>query len=378
MPNQSRKIVTPQKRARGRQLVPRFKRRTKPGAPPGTLVADPDALRSTLNVLVYGSESIDEQTNCSAADLPAHVPAGKVVWVDMVGLADAALVERIGTHFGFHLLALEDVVNVHQRPKLEDYEDHVYAVLRMVIPGKGAETEQLSIFLSRGLVFTVQERPGDCFDPVRDRLRRGTGRIRTMQADYLFYALIDAVIDGYYPMLERFGEALEALEDDVLADPAPDQVQRLHSLKRDLLTIRRAIWPVRDVLNSLLRDENPLITDAIDVFLRDAYDHTIQLMDIVETYREIASGLIDAYLSSLSTKMNEIMKVLTIMATVFLPLTFITGLYGMNFDRSSAWNMPELGWRFGYLFSLGAMLASIGSLLYYFWRKGWIGRRRRD
>lgn len=362
---------------RSTRQFPRFGRRAKPGAPPGTLLGDPDATTTAVNIIRFNADTFAEERIDDVRGIPLPEDDGLTLWVDVVGLGDIALIERIGERFGFHSLALEDVVNVHERPKMEAHDDHLYVVLRMVAAEPGTQTEQVSIFLSAGLVLTFQERPGDCFEPVRDRLRRGKGRIRALQPDYLFYALIDAVVDRYYPWLESCGGSLEQLEDDVLADPHPRHIERLHALKRELLAVRRAVWPARDVLSALMREETPFIADTTRVYLRDAYDHSVQLIDIVETYHEISSGLIEGYLSSLSAKMNEVMKVLTIMATVFLPLTFITGLYGMNFDRASAFNMPELGWRFGYFFSLAAMFLSAVGLLYYFWRKGWLARERR-
>jgi magnesium transporter len=338
------------------------------------LVADPAAARPTIHYWRYSRERCDERADCTVEQLePAREP-DDVVWVDVVGLGDTQLIERIGERFGLHPLALEDVVNVHQRPKAEDYDDHLYVVARMPIPDKGAETEQLSVFHSPGLVLTFQQRAGDCFEPVRERIRRGKGRIRSMPADYLLYALLDAVVDDYFPVLEGHGETLEALENEIIRDPSPPCIERLHTMRRDLLALRRAIWPTRDMLGTLLRGEHDLISEATRVYIRDTHDHTFQLIDVVETYREVATGLIDAYLSSLSTKLNEVMKVLTIMATVFLPLTFITSLYGMNFDRGSPWNMPELGWRLGYPFALLLMLAAVGGMIFYFWRRGWIGK----
>lgn len=284
------------------------------------------------------------------------------------------MIQSIGTRFGLHHLALEDVVNVHQRPKVEDYGDHIYIVLRMAIPGPTSDTEQVSIFLSKTVVITFQERAGDSFEPVRQRIRQGKGRIRGEKVDYLVYALIDATVDGYFPALDVGGEALATLEDEVVISPKPEHIEHVHNLKRNLLALRRAIWPTRDLLSTLLRDEFGLVSDATRVYLRDVHDHTVQLIDIIETYREIASGLVDAYLSSQSTRLNEIMKFLTIMATVFLPLTFVTGLYGMNFDTESPWNMPELTWPFGYAFALLIMAGAAVGLLYLFWRRGWIGR----
>jgi magnesium transporter len=227
-------------------------------------------------------------------------------------------------------------------------------------------------------VFSIQERPGDCFDPIRERIRKAKGLIRGRGPDYLCYALIDAVVDGYFPVLESLGERLEALEDEVVREPAPDSIERLHDMKRVLLALRRIVWPHRDLLHMLSREEHPLLARTTRVYLRDSYDHTIQLMDILETYRETASGLVDVYISSASAKLNEIMKVLTIIATIFMPLGFIASLYGMNFDRSvSSWNMPELGWRFGYPFALGLMAACVGFLVYYFRRRGWFAQMLR-
>jgi magnesium transporter len=291
----------------------------------------------------------------------------------VTGLADVSIIEAIGDAFDLHDLTLEDVINVYQRPKFEAYEDHAFIVMRMPTPDN--RTEQVSLFLGKGYVLTFQERPGDCFDPVRERIRRAAGRIRGQGAGYLAYALIDAVIDGYFPMIEAIGEDVEELEDDVIGRPAPEQVDRLHHIKRELLMVRRAIWPTRDMVNALIRDGSRHVDESTRIYLRDCYDHTIQLMDIIETYREITSGLLDVYLSSLSTRMNEVMKLLTIIATIFIPLGFVAGLYGMNFDRGSPWNMPELGWRYGYFFALGVMAAIALGLLFWFWRRGWIGTR---
>jgi magnesium transporter len=359
-----------------RRSVTGIRRRSEPGAPPGTLIADPSAIRPVIHATLYSAEMISQHADCSLADLPALRNDGHVLWVDVTGLADISVIEGIGAAFGIHRLALEDVINVHQRPKAEAFEDHVFIVSRMLVPGRGTETEQVSMFLGDNYLVTFQERPGDCFDPVRARLEAGRGRIRQSGADFLAYALIDTIIDGYYPVLEHSGEAVERLEDEVIASPDAGQVDRIHTVKRDLLTLRRAIWPTREMVNGLIRDESPFMGDSTRLYLRDCYDHTIQLMDIVETYREIASGLLDVYLSSMSARMNEIMKVLTIIATIFIPLGFIAGLYGMNFDPdTSPLNMPELRAYYGYPFALGLMVAVAGGLVFYFWRKGWLSRR---
>ena len=352
-----------------------IRRRSEPGAPPGTLIADPAAARPTIHATVYNAETISQYADCSVSDLPGLHNHGQVLWVDVTGLADIELIEGIGSAFGIHRLALEDVINVHQRPKAEAFDDHVFIVARMLVPGRGTETEQVSFFLGDNYLITFQEQPGDCFDPVRKRLETGRGRIRKAGADFLAYALIDTIVDGYYPVLEHYGEAVEKLEDEVIARPDAEQVDRIHTVKRDLLTLRRAVWPTREMVNGLIRDESPFLKEPTRIYLRDCYDHTIQLMDIVETYREIASGLLDVYLSSMSARMNEIMKVLTIIATIFIPLGFIAGLYGMNFDPgASPLNMPELRFYYGYPMAIGLMVAVAAGLVVYFWRKGWLRR----
>ena len=348
-------------------------KRASPGASPGTLIADPNAVETRISAICYSADKIDEVHDCQATDLAELRGKAPVVWIDVAGLADVAAIEVVGDAFGLHRLALEDVINVHQRPKAEAYEDHVFIVFQMLFHAQIAHCEQVSMFIGDNYVLTFQERPGDCFGPVRDRLQRNKGRIRQLGADYLGYALIDAAIDSYFPILETLGEEIEALEDEVVANPKPIFVDQLHRIKRELLALRRAVWPTREMLNTLIRDELPQISDTTRPYLRDCYDHAIQLMDIVETYREIASSLLDVYLSSLSARMNEVMKVLTIIATIFIPLGFIASLYGMNFDRSSPFNMPELGWRFGYPFALVVMAAVLAGLVWFFRRRGWIG-----
>jgi magnesium transporter len=357
----------------------RRRRRPPPGASPGTLVVDPSAIQPVVRFIGYGPDGFEEHGIPNIDNLESLIGKWPVTWINVDGLADLELLQRLGDIFGLHRLALEDVVNVHQRPKIEDYEDHVFIVTRMIHGEKAPLTEQVSLFLSDRALLTFQERPGDCFDLVRDRLRKHRGQIRERGADYLAYALLDTVIDGYFPVLEAYGERLETLEDSVLAEPSRDHVVQVHDMKRDLLALRRAIWPQREMLNALTRDSTSFVSDQTQVYLRDCYDHTVQLMDMVETYREIASGLLDIYLSSVGTKMNEIMKVLTIIATIFIPLGFIAGLYGMNFDpEASPWNMPELEWYWGYPLALALMLVVALGLLAYFRHKGWIGSRAND
>ncbi|MGE0612931.1 MAG: magnesium/cobalt transporter CorA [Hyphomicrobiales bacterium] len=362
-----------------RESLSGIERISAPGAVPGTLAPQADASPPVVTVVSYGPGGATEHEFTTIEALGRLRGQQPVLWIDVSGLADAGLVAELGKLFGLHALALEDVINTHQRPKAEEFADHVFVVARMVHDEDRTDTEQFACFLGKDYLLTFQERHGDCFGPVRERIRSTRGRVCSMGPDYLCYALLDAMIDSYFPVLERHGEELERLEDVVVESPNPDNIRELHDLKRALLLLRRAIWPHREMINALIRDENPLLTAQTRVFLRDCYDHTVQLMDIVETYREIASGLVDVYISSVSARLNEIMKVLTIIATIFIPLGFVASLYGMNFDAGvSPWNMPELRWYFGYPFALLLMLLIAGGLLVYFWRKGWIGGGRID
>ncbi|SDG52058.1 MULTISPECIES: magnesium/cobalt transporter CorA [Thalassobaculum] len=361
----------------------RHRRRTPPGAAPGTLVADPEAQGSSISAIGYDAGRFFEKHDLTVEDVTALKGTAGTLWVDVTGLADIALIERLGALFGLHGLALEDVINVHQRPKFEEYDDQLFIVTRMAPEGRGVETRQMAMLLGQGFVLSFRDDRADCLGLVRDRLRRENGKIRQYGADYLAYALIDAVVDGYFPAVEAIGEDLEALEEAVILHPQEGQIHEVYRVRRDLLDMRRAIWPHRDLVNALIRDDSPLIDGRTRVFLRDCYDHVAQLMDIVETEREIASNLVDVYHSCMNARLNDIMKMLTLIATIFMPLSFIASLYGMNFDRdASEWNMPELGWRYGYPFALGLMAVCGLSMLVYFLRKHWIGlpktRRRRS
>ena len=354
-----------------RQRVSRVRRpgrrRETIGTAPGTLVVDPDAPKPVIRVFAYGPEKSVEQDGAELSSLRGLLGAWPVVWVNVDGLGDADVLARLGEIFQLHPLALEDVVQVTQRPKVDQYGPHLFLVTRMVTLGEHVETEQLSMFLGAGFVVTFQQRVGDCLDGVRERIRKGTGRMRTNGADYLAYAILDAVIDNCFPVLEALGERLEDLEDNVIAQPRPQRVGEIHAVKRDLLAMRRVAWPQREAINVLLRGDNPIIAAETRVYLRDCYDHVTHIIDMVETHREMASGLMDAYLSSLSNRMNEIMKVLTIIATIFIPLTFIVGNYGMNFR-----DMPELHWRYGYPAVWAVMVAIAAGMLWWFRRRRWI------
>jgi magnesium transporter len=297
-----------------------------------------------------------------------------MLWVDVDGLGDADTVRSLGEIFNLHPLALEDVLHVFQRPKLEQYGEHYFLVARMASLNDHLETEQLSIFLGKDFVLTFQDSlPGDCLDPVRNRIRKSLGRIRQYGPDHLVYALLDAVVDSHFPVLEHYGERLDVLEDRILEAATTRSISQVHTIKRDLLTLRRAIWPLRDALHSLLRDDIPMVTEETRVYLRDCYDHTVRLIEMIETYRELCADLVDLYLSSVNNRMSEVMKVLTVFSSIFIPLTFIVGVYGMNFDTSvSRWNMPELLWPFGYPLVLAFMLAVAVAFLVFFHRKGWL------
>lgn len=348
----------------------------EPGSMPGTLTIEADASPPVIFLIDYNETKavrikINEPEDC----LP-YLDTESVSWVDVEGLGSENVLRRIGEVFKLHPLVLEDVVNVPQRPKIDEYEDQVLFIARMVTPkdsGRGFLAEQVSLILGKHYLLTVQEEPDyDCFGPVRERIRLGKGTIRQHQADYLAYSLIDAIIDGFFPVLEDYGEALEELEDEVVANPNRQSLEKIHRIKRELLSLRRAIWPQRDAINSLIRDCNHLISDEVRVYLRDCYDHTVQVIDMVETYREVASSLMDVYVSSVGNRMNEVMKFLTIVSTIFIPLTFIAGVYGMNFDTDvSPWNMPELKWYWGYPACILVMGGIATWLILYFKRKGW-------
>ena len=351
----------------------RRKRYHPPGTQPGTLAAHSEAGDAPIRATAfrYDASGCEERT-ISPAEIPSlSPPEGGVLWLDVSGLSDPSAVRAIGDRFGIHPLALEDVLNVPQRSKVEWYGDCLLVVLREVrYPNP---PEQVSFFLADRVVVSFQERPGDAFEPVRERLRQGKGRIRAEGADFLLYSLCDAVLDAFFPTLERLGDKVEEMEERVLVSPIPETFLAIRHLKWELLAVRHAVWPARDALNLLLIEEHALIRPGTKVYFRDCYDHTIQLMDMVETFREMASGLVDEYMSAVSNRMNEIMKVLTVVATIFIPLTFIAGVYGMNFDtKASPYNMPELGWAYGYPALLLFMAGVAGVMLYYFRRKRWI------
>jgi magnesium transporter len=366
-----------------RRKVPTIVRRTRPGAAPGSIVSDPSQPKPKINVIAYGTGEVLEIHVNSAEEAKTLVGRQPVTWIDVEGLGDALTIEQFGELFGLHRLALEDTINVHQRAKVETYGEVLFVVLRMVFcseeHGGRCGSEQVSLFVGPNWLISFQEgRPGDCFDRVRNRLREGSGKMRTLGSDYLAYALIDAVIDNYYPVLETYAVRLDDLEELVL-DPSVHRIvmDHLHEVKADLLVLRRTLWPLRDAIALLAREDHARISDNTRLFMRDCYDHIVQLVELIETYRELTADLRDLYMSSISNRINETMRVLTIFSTFFIPLTFIVGIYGMNFDNrggEAPLNMPELHWYWGYPTVWLVMIVTAGSMLTYFYKRGWIFR----
>lgn len=333
-----------------------------------------------MDVFAYDEHQVERVKDVGFDQVRALRGTAKVLWVNIHGLGDAALIKQIGELFGLHELALEDTVNVHQRAKVEEFDSFMFVVARMIerdTSQHDLETEQLSMFVGRDFLVTFQEQAGDCFNAVRNRLKGADMRLRSRGPDFLAYTILDSVVDAYFKPLERYGDVLEQMELDFEASATPELIDRLHHMRSDLLMMRRAVWPLREAVTGLLRDHHRLIQAETRLFLRDVYDHTIQLVDVIETYREICTDLRELHYVQISQRTNEVMKVLTIISTIFIPLSFVTGLYGMNFDTSaSPYNMPELETRFGYLAVLLVMLTMAGGLLYYFYNRGWLSREK--
>jgi len=345
------------------------RRRPRGGTAPGTMNVDPDALAPVLRVLAYGPDGCQERVVKQLSALQELREAFPVVWLNIDGLGDETVVRKIGEMFNLHPLALADAVHPTQRPKVERYEQHAFFVTRMVTVGDRITSEQISLFLGEGFIVTFQERPGDCLDPIRHRIRKKLGRICSEGADYLAYAIIDALVDHFFPILEQYGERLARLEEDVIQRSDSQMIRQIHGSKRDLLQLRRVVWPLREALSSILRDDVPRMGTGVRLYMRDCYDHVTQILDTLETYRELASGLLDAYLTSASNRMNEVMKVLTIIATIFIPLTFVVGVYGMNFQHM----VPANESRWGYPVVLLVMAAMAAGMFAYFRKRGWLG-----
>ncbi len=347
-----------------------------PGSMPGTLNIEPNAPPPVIVLIDYNEQNAIRLQVETPEECLDHLDTESVSWVDVKGLGSEDILKRLGAVFTLHPLVLEDIVNVPQRPKVEEYDDQLLIIARMVMlrrSGRSFLTEQVSLILGKHYLLTVQEEPeNDCFAAVRERIRLNKGTIRKHKADYLAYTLLDSIVDGFFPILEEYGEKIEDLENEVVANPTRQTLEKIHKIKRELLTLRRSIWPQRDAINSLIRDGSDLISDEVRVYLRDCYDHAVQVLDMVETYRELAASLMDVYLSSVSNRMNEVMKFLTIVSTIFIPLTFVAGVYGMNFNtEKSPLNMPELNWYLGYPLCLAVMAAIAAVLIIFFKRKGW-------
>ncbi|MBO1064891.1 MULTISPECIES: magnesium/cobalt transporter CorA [Nostocales] len=349
----------------------------EPGTQPGTIIVDENAEQPIIFLIDYNQTELIHKQISYPEECLNYLDTESVSWVDVQGLGSKDILQRLGQTFDLHPLILEDIVNMVERPKIEDYEEQLVIIAHMVVPNHNNGSfysEQVSLVLGKYYVLTVQEEPEhDCFDGVRMRINKNKGIIRRQNSDYLAYSLLDAIIDGFFPVLELYGERIDDLEEEVIVNPSQQTLQKIYQIRRELLQLRRAIWPQRDAINSLIRDGSELISDDVRIYLRDCYDHAVQVMDIVETYRELVAGLMDVYLSAISNKMNEIMKLLTVVSSIFIPLTFIAGVYGMNFNtEKSPHNMPELNWYWGYPLCLGAMALIATSLIYFFWRRGWL------
>jgi len=353
-----------------------------PGEPPGVLRLREEASRSApvITLIEYDEAELEERVISDRNELLAHLDNEKVTWINIDGLGDLDVLRFLGQRFHLHPLALEDVLDTGQRPKVEQFDDYLFIVAQMLYfdAQKQMCGEQVSMFLGQRFLITLQEEADfDVFEPVRVRIRSSSGRVRKAGPDYLAYRLLDSIIDHYYPVLEHVGSAIEEIEDEQVENPMKESIRSLHQYKRTLTQVRRYIWPTRDVTSSLLHDETGFVHDETRVFLRDCYDHIVQLMDLVESYRDVISGLMEIFLSNVSIRTNEIMRVLTVISSVFIPLTFIAGVYGMNFaaevdGRRLPWNMPELHHPFGYLGCLVFMLLVALGQIAYFKRRGWL------
>ena len=354
--------------------MPKLLKRTskKAGLPPGTLIyiGDKKTEKVRIRIIDYDEVQFQEKEAKTVEECFPFKEKPTVTWISIDGLHQVDIIEKLGNQFGLHPLLLEDILNTEQRPKLEDFGDYIFVVLKMLYYDgneNSIRAEQVSLVIGSNFVISFQEREGDVFDSVRDRIRKGKGRIRKAGADYLTYALLDTIVDNYFIILEEFGDKIEDTETGLATNPTPEILQNIRKTKKELLFLRKSVWPLREVVSRLEKAESSLIHESTVVYLRDVYDHTIQVIDTVESFRDMVSGMLDVYLSSISNKMNEVMKVLTIFAAIFIPLTFIAGIYGMNFEF-----MPELRWQWAYPAVLVAMATIATVLLVYFKRKKWL------
>lgn len=344
----------------------------KKGLPPGSLVlvGEKKQYDVEIRIIDYDQEKLEEKEAAEVEDCYPYKEKSTATWINVDGIHDLEIIEKLGKHFDFSPLVLEDIVNTDHRPKLELFDDYLFVVLKTLHYDREIDEvkgNQISIILGQNFVLSFQENKSELLDPLLSRIRKGKGRLRKMGSDYLAYALIDTVVDNYFLVLEKIGDRLEELENELISDPTEKTLGLIYHLKKEMLFLRKSVWPLREVVGSLQREEIELIDDRTLPFIRDAYDHTIQVIDTIETFRDILSGMLDMYLSSISNKMNSVMKVLTIIATIFIPLTFIAGIYGMNFE-----NMPELHWEMGYPVALVIMFFIGVAMLFYFKRKSWL------
>ncbi len=347
------------------------KRSKQVGLPPGALVhvGEKKVERTKIITINYNETDFQEKELTAIEECQSFADQPTVTWVDIVGLHQIEVIEKIGNYFTLHPLVLEDIVNTEQRPKMEDFDNYIYVVVKMPYFNENGDEiiiEQISLILTAKFVICFQEREGDVFNAVRERIRNGKGQIRKMGADYLLHALIDSIVDNYFVILEKIGEQIESLEEELVTHPTPQTLHHIHNLRREMILLRKSIWPIREVISSLERAGSSLVKESTNIYLRDVYDHVIQVMDTIDTLRDVLSGMLDTYLSSISNRMNEVMKVLTIIATIFIPITFVAGIYGMNFQY-----MPELEWRVGYFTILGVMAAIALTMVAYFRTKKW-------
>ncbi|MFX1465892.1 MAG: magnesium/cobalt transporter CorA [Promethearchaeota archaeon] len=358
-------------RFREKMKVPKLRKRSKKaGLPPGTPVhvGEKRVEKIKISYFDYDETQFQEKEVKTIEECFPFKDTPTVTWINIDGIHEVEIIEKLGNHFEIHPLILEDILNTEQRPKIDDFESYIFVVLKMLYYEENEiKIEQISLILGSNFVISFQEQPTDVFDPIRERIRNLVGRIRKQGSDYLAYTLLDTTVDNYFIILEKVGETIEFLEEELVENPTPETLHQLHKLKREMIALRKSVWPLREVISRLERLENPLIRESTDIYLRDVYDHTIQVIDAVETYRDMLSGMFDIYLSSISNKMNEVMKVLTIIATIFIPLTLIAGIYGMNFMF-----MPELDWQFGYPFTLLMMFALGLVMTIYFRMKKWL------
>ncbi len=346
----------------------------KPGTSPGTLSIDTKKSAGETKIILvqYSKDFYEELILCSLSEVYRYKDSAYIKWINIINPVDVEEFKKFGEHFNLHPLAMEDVFNRGQSPKLEVYDDHSFICFNRVKNENGFETEEVDIFFNKNWVITVVEEKDDPFEPIRKRIESLTSRHKKYEVDYLLYSILDFFIDEMFPVLNSFGDEIENIEEELLGNPTKSTIHKVHDLKRNLLALRRISWPGREVINQLSRNGTGYIKPSTKIYLRDCYDHIVQVIDIIETYRELTSNMMDIYLSSVSNRLNEVMKVLTIIATIFMPLSFIVGLYGMNFNPAvSPWNMPELNWYFGYPIILAILVMISGGMLVYFKKKKW-------